>query len=164
MLERKFSDLAIQRPAEAKDCAQPLRLAGKVANVRSEKVFHAERRREPKAREDRGVERIDLQEGTAIANAEGPEKPVDEASPGILHRFAATDLMDGRVEQVLLPLKRVRVSTRTIVAFDHQRLLARLREEGGRREAAHATADDDDVVCLLPRFSADAHPLADISW
>jgi hypothetical protein len=80
-----------------------LRLAGKAADVRGEKVFNSERRRETKAREDRGGEGIDLQEGTAIANAEDPEKPVDEARPGILHRFAATDLMDGRVEQILLP-------------------------------------------------------------
>jgi hypothetical protein len=93
-----FSDLAIQCGAELEDCAQPLRLAGKVVSVRSEKAFNAERRRQTKAREDRGVKGIDLQEGTAIANAEDPEKPVDEASPGILHRFAATDLMDGRVE------------------------------------------------------------------
>jgi hypothetical protein len=140
-----------------------LRLAGKVANVRREKGFNAERRRKTKAGEDRGVEGIDPQEGTAIANGEDPEKLVDEASPGILHRFAATDLMDSRVEQVLLALKRVRVSTRTIVAFDHQRLLTCLREEGGRREAAHATSDDDDVVCLLPGFSADAHEFPGIT-
>src|SRR5262249_6881984 len=163
LLDGKFSHLAIQCRAELKDSAQPLRLAGKAADVRREKGFNTERRRKAKSGEDRGVEGIDLQEGTTVANAEDPEKPVDEASPGILHRFAATDLMYGRVEQVLLPLKRVRVSTWTIVAFDYQRLPARLRQERGRREATHPTSDDNDVVCLFPGFSANAHETVGIS-
>ena len=112
-------------------CASP----GKVASVRGEKVFDTEGRREPKSGEDRGVERIHLQESTASANAEDPEELVDETGPRILHRFTAADLMDGRVEQVLPPLKCVRVSTGTIVAFNHERLLARLRQERGCREA-----------------------------
>ena len=38
-LRRKFAHLAIQRGAEFEESAQSLRLAGKVANVRGEKVF-----------------------------------------------------------------------------------------------------------------------------
>jgi hypothetical protein len=134
-----------------------------VVNVCGKKVFDTEGRREPKSGEHRGVEGIHLLEGTAIANAEDPEKPVDEAGPRMLHRFAAADLMDGRVEQVLPPLKCVRVSAGTIMAFDHERLLARLRQEGGRREAAHTASDDDDVVGLLPGLSAGAHEIAGIA-
>jgi len=68
--------------------------------------------------------------------------------------------MDGRIEKVLPPLKGVRVSAGAIMALDHERLLARLRQKGGRGETAHTASDDDDVVCLLPGLSPDAHEIA----
>jgi NADPH:quinone reductase-like Zn-dependent oxidoreductase len=117
-LRRKFANLAIQRGAEFEESAQALRLTGKVENVRSEKVFDTQRRREAEPREHRSVEGIHFQEGTAITNHKQPEKSVDEPSPGILREFTAANLMDGRIEDVLLPLKSVRVPAGSIVALD----------------------------------------------
>jgi hypothetical protein len=118
----------------------------------------AERRIIRSHRKAGAVERIDTSEFTEIAHVENTEQRVDEMAGLVAAtRLATTHEMNGGVEQPALALESVSVATRPVVALDDQHFLPSLGEHCGGREPAHAAADDDHVVRLVPRLFTYSH-------